>query len=317
MSFKVGDKEIKPGEKVKGFIKVGEASTHDVNMPYVVVNGTKPGPTLCVLGGIHPLEYASIEGVLRVVKEVEPGKLKGTLLVVPVVNTEGFNARAAFNNPIDYVNQNRVFPGDPTGTMSRRVAAALFENFVSKADALIDSHGGDLTEDIYKFVIVGNTENKEVYQKMLDMAACYDTLYTASTDIGGGTGVALNKYGIPAITPESGTPYPVREEEVAFHYHGIINVMKYMGMLEGQPEIKKDVTVNPKSVRLYAERGGLWRQKVRAGQRVKKGEELGEIVNLFGDTLQTVVAPYNGVANNSRTSMVVNSGDTLLSVLNI
>jgi hypothetical protein len=317
LSFKVGDKEIKSGEKVKGFIKIGEASTHDVNMPYVVVNGTKPGPTLCVLGGIHPLEYASIEGVLRVVKEVEPGKLKGTLLVVPVVNTEGFNARAAFNNPIDYVNQNRVFPGDPTGTMSRRVAAALFENFVSKADALIDSHGGDLTEDIYKFVIVGNTENKEVYQKMLDMATCYDTLYTSSTDIRGGTGVALNTYGIPAITPESGTPYPVREEEVAFHYNGIINVMKYMGMLEGQPEIKKGVKVNPKSVRLYAERGGLWRQKVRAGQRVKKGEELGEVVNLFGDTLQTVVAPYDGVANNSRTSMVVSSGDTLLSVLDI
>ena len=317
MSFKVGDKEIKPGEKVKGFIKVGEASTHDVNMPYVIVNGSESGPTLCVLGGIHPLEYASIEGVLRVVKEVEPGKLKGILVVVPVVNTEGFNARAAFNNPIDYVNQNRVFPGDPTGTMSRRVAAALFKNFVSKADALIDSHGGDLTEDIYKFVIVGQTDDKEVQQKMLDMAACYNSLYTASMAIVGGTGVALKEYGIPAITPESGTPYPVREEEIAFHHDGIINVLRYMGMLDGQPEVRKDIKVNPESVRLYAERGGFWRQKVRAGQRVKKGEELGEVVNLFGDTLQTVVAPYDGVANNSRTSMVVNSGDTLLSVLNI
>ena len=56
---------------------------------------------------------------------------------------------------------------------------------------------------------------------------------------------------------------------------------------------------------------------MRAGQRIKRGEELGEVVNLFGDTLQTVVAPYDGVANNSRTSMVVNSGDTLLSVLDI
>jgi len=150
MSITIGDKEIRRGEKARGFVKAGEASTHDVRIPYVVVNGKEEGPTLCVLGGIHPLEYASIRGVLRVAQEVEPGDLKGTLILVTVVNTDGFNARAAFNNPVDYVNQNRVFPGDPAGTMSRRVASALFENFVSKADALIDSHGGDLTEDIYK-----------------------------------------------------------------------------------------------------------------------------------------------------------------------
>jgi len=317
MSIKIGETEIKKGEKVKGFIKVGEASTHDVNMPYIVINGSEAGPRLCVLGGIHPLEYASILGVLRVAKEVEPGDLKGTLIIVPVVNTDGFNARAAFNNPIDYVNQNRVFPGDPEGTMSRRVADALFENFVSKADALIDSHGGDLTEDIYKFVIVGNAEDPDVHQKMVDMASCYDSLYTRVTDIKGSTKEALDKYGIPCITPESGTPYPVREEEIAFHRDGIVNVLKYFGMLEGEPEMKKDVPVNPEQVRLCAERGGLWLQKVNAGEAVKKGQVLGEVVNLFGETLQTVEAPFDGVANNSRTSNVANSGDTLLWVIKI
>ncbi len=33
--------------------------------------------------------------------------------------------RVPRNNPIDYVNQNRVFPGDPEGTMSRRVAHVI------------------------------------------------------------------------------------------------------------------------------------------------------------------------------------------------
>jgi hypothetical protein len=317
MSFKIGEKEIGKGEKAKGFVKVGEASTHDVRMPYVVVNGEGDGPTLCVLGGIHPLEYASIRGVLRIAQEIEPGSLKGTLVLVTVVNTDGFNARAAFNNPIDYVNQNRVFPGDPEGTMSRRVADALFENFVSKADALIDSHGGDLTEDIYKFVIIGNAEDPDVRQKMVDMASCYDSLYTRVTDIRGSTKEALDKYGIPCITPESGTPYPVREEEIAFHRDGIVNVMKYFGMLEGEPEMKKNVPVNPEQVRLFAERGGLWLQRVNAGEVVKKGQVLGEVVNLFGETLQTVKAPFDGVANNSRTSNIANSGDTLLWMIKI
>ena len=316
MSITIGEVEVKSGEKTKGFVKVGEAPAHDVLMPYIVVNGGEPGPTLCVIGGIHPLEYASIEGVLRVAKEIEPKDLNGTLLIVPVVNTNGFEARVAFNNPIDYVNQNRVFPGDETGTMSRRVAHTLFTEFVSKADALIDSHGGDLTEDINRFVIVGRTDDKELARKMIEMASCYDSHYTRVSDIRGSTGEALNKYGIPCLTPESGTPYPVREEEIAFHHDGIMNVMRYMGMLEGEPEMRK-LKVNPEQVRLYAKHGGIWRQMVEAGQRVKEGELLGEVVDLFGETLQKVVAPFDGIANNSRTSHVVNTGDTLLSVIKV
>ncbi len=66
MSIKIRDKIIQKGEKVKGYVKVAEASTHDVNMPYIVVNGALEGPKLCVLGEwVHPLEYAGIEGILK------------------------------------------------------------------------------------------------------------------------------------------------------------------------------------------------------------------------------------------------------------
>lgn len=316
LSITIGEVNIEEGEKIKGFLKIGEAPAHDITMPYIVINSSQPGPRLCILGGIHPLEYASVEGVLRVSQEVEPGDLNGALLVVPVVNTNGFEARAAFNNPIDYVNQNRVFPGDPAGTMSRRVADALFKEFVSKAEYLIDSHGGDLTEDINRFVIIGNTEDEDIHDKMVDMASCYDAHYIRVTDIKGSTKEALDIYGIPCITPESGTPYPVREEEIMFHRDGIINVMKYLGMLEGEPEMRK-LKINPAMERMYAGRGGIWRQKVKAGQRVEEGMVLGEVVNLLGETLQTLRAPFDGIANNSRTSCVANTGDTLLWVIKV
>ncbi|MFP3950663.1 MAG: succinylglutamate desuccinylase/aspartoacylase family protein [Candidatus Bathyarchaeia archaeon] len=316
MSIKIEDREVPRGEKVKGFIKVGETPSHDVTIPYIIIRGDVDGPVLCVLGGVHALEYASIRGVIRVIDEVEPEDLSGTLIAIPVVNMEGFDDRAAFINPIDYVNQNRVFPGDPEGTMSRRVANALFENFVSKADALIDSHGGDLTEDISRFVIIGKTDDGTIRQKMVDMASCYDAHYIRVTDIKGSTKEALDLYGIPCITPESGTPYPVREEETEFHRKGILNVMRYMGLLDGEPEIR-ELAVDPEQVKLYAERGGIWLQDVDAGQPVKEGDALGEVINVFGDTLQTVKAPFNGVANNSRTSSVVNSGDTLLYVVKV
>ena len=65
--------------------------------------------------------------------------------------------------------------------------------------------------------------------------------------------------------------------------------------------------VNPEQTKFQAE----------AGERVKEGQVIGEVVNLFGDTLQMVTAPYDGVANSSRTSMVANEGDTLINVVKV
>jgi hypothetical protein len=313
----IGDEVIELGEKVKGLVKVGETPSHDVNLPYIIIRGEASGSTLCILGGVHALEYASIEGVQRIARDLEPKDLKGSLIIVPVVNMEGYDDRAAFINPIDHVNQNRVFPGDPEGSMSRRVAAGLFEHFISKADALIDSHGGDLTEDINKFVIIGKSDDDdEIYKKMVDMACCYDAHYIRETDIQGSTKEALGLYGIPCITPESGTPYPVREEEITFHHHGILNVMRYLGMIQGRPEMR-ELPINPEQTKISSEYGGLWHQEVEAGQRVEEGDFLGRVYNIFGEELQTVRAPFPGIANNSRTSSSVNSGDTLIYVVKI
>jgi hypothetical protein len=316
LSIKIGEASIQRGEKVKGFLKVGEGSTHDIVMPYIVVNGSKAGPKLCVLGGVHPLEYASIEGVLKMANAIEPAKLKGVLILLPLVNTDGFHAKAAFNNPIDYVNQNRVYPGDPNGTMSRRVANIVFTEFVSKSEYLIDSHGGDLTEDINKYVIIANTDDKILQKKMIEMAECYDSHFTQTTNIVGSSKEAMTKYKIPCITPETGTPYPVREEEVEWHYEGITNVMKLLGMIEGKPKLKKQ-KLDPHIERAISQNGGLWIQKVPAGAKVKKGELLGEVLNMLGETLQRVESPIAGIICTTRTSVTVNEGDVLAAIAEV
>ena len=311
MSLNVVSVQIEPGQRIQGYLKVGEASTHDVRLPYIVINGREPGPTLCVLGGVHSLECASVEGALRVVREIELGDLKGTLIVVPVVNVEGFHARTPYHNALDHLNQNRVFPGDPARTMTSRVAHAVFQEFVSKADYLIDLHSGDLGEDATRGVFIWKTEDENLHAGMVEMASCFNVQYIESMAINGSTGEALNMYGIPALMTESGTPFPLREEDIAFQSDGVINYMKLNGMLDGEPRIA-NVPVDPPSQRLYSEHGGIWRKRVEVGQRVKVGTVLGEIANLFGETLQTVTAPFDGVANVIKTYYEVNTGDTLL-----
>jgi len=70
-------------------------------------------------------------------------------------------------------------------------------------------------------------------------------------------------------------------------------------------------------IRDRAERGGIWRRDVEAGERVREGQRLGEVSDLVGGTLQEVTAPFDGVVSFLRTHYSVNAGDTLLWVAEI
>ena len=316
MSFIVGDTVIEQNTVHRGWVDVGEATTHTVRIPYIVINGLKDGPTLTVLGGVHALECAPVEAIFRLADTIRPEQVSGKLILVPVVNTEGFHARKSYHNIIDHLNQNKVFPGDPEASITKRVAYHIFDKFVSKSDVLIDAHSADLGEDVTKGIFVYKTEDKALYGKMIELAGCYRSALIETTNIAGNTGEAVNVYGIPCLMIESGAPYPIREADVEYHYDGVVNVMKYMGMIHGEAE-RSTQLVDPNAKRLWAAKGGAWRRLVEPGQRVKKGEKVGSVCNLIGETIQEAHAPFDGVVTFLRVHYSVNAGDTLLWVAEI
>lgn len=316
MTFKVGDTVIEQNTVHRGWVDVGEATTHTVRIPYIVINGLKGGPTLTVLGGVHALECAPVEAIFRLADTIRPEQVSGKLILVPVVNTEGFHARKSYHNILDHLNQNKVFPGDPEASITKRVAYHIFEKFVSKSDALIDAHSADLGEDVTSGIFVYKTEDKALYGKMIELAGCYRSTLIETTNIAGNTGEAVNVYGIPCLMIESGAPYPIREADVEYHYDGVVNVMKYMGMIHGEAE-RSTQLVDPNAKRLWAAKGGAWRRLVEPGQRVKKGEKVGSVCNLIGETIQDAHAPFDGVVTFLRVHYSVNAGDTLLWVAEI
>ena len=170
----VNDFEISSGEIRKGYLRIAQASTHSVQLPYIIINGSREGPVLTVLSGVHSVEYAPIEAVLRLAEEVIPEILRGTLILLPVVNTEGFHALKSYENLLDHLNQNKVFPGDPEGSMTRRVANAVFSHFVAKSTHLVDLHSADLGEDATRGMFIYRTEDQGLRSQMLDMALCFD-----------------------------------------------------------------------------------------------------------------------------------------------
>jgi len=313
--IEVRDVRAEPDEKAFGFLEVGSSSVNTYRIPVAVINGIEEGKTLGVLGGIHGTEFASIEAVIRVIQELDPKKMRGAVLAVPVVNGPQFEHRSAFLSPFDRLNQNRVFPGNPEGTLSRRAAHVVFSEVVSRCDALLDNHGGDITEDIDDMVIARQGDDEEVNRVARDMAACYPTRYISLMERGGGlTMTAMDEYGIPCVTSEAGTPYPVRERHVRFHYEGIMNNLRYFGILEGEPEMVKPL-VNPKRYRFTAKRGGIWHSFVELGQSVRAGEEVGNMTDLFGNVLETYEAPEDAVVSFLRVFYSVNCGEPLIGLV--
>jgi hypothetical protein len=102
-----------PGEKTKGFLGAGTTSVNTYRVPLAVISGAEKGRTIGIIGGTHGTEFAGIEAVIRAIKALDPKRMWGTVLAVPVLNGPQFEHKTPFLNPFDRKNLNSVFPGDP------------------------------------------------------------------------------------------------------------------------------------------------------------------------------------------------------------
>ena len=130
--------------------------------PFFSIVGAKRGPTFLVTAGIHAAEYTGIEAAIRLGRTIDPAEVRGTIVVVPLLNRPGFYERSIYVNPEDNDNMNRVFPGRPDGTWSERFAYHFLNDVIVGADYAIDLHAGDMIEDLVPFVGYSETGQEDV-----------------------------------------------------------------------------------------------------------------------------------------------------------
>ena len=110
--------------------------------PVLVINGKNPGDTLCMTAAIHGDELNGVEIIRRVMYDIDPKKLTGKIIGVPIVNIKGFQRGSRYLS--DRRDLNRNFPGDAKGSLAARIAHSLFNEVIAHCDALIDLHTGSL-----------------------------------------------------------------------------------------------------------------------------------------------------------------------------
>src|SRR2546421_8506063 len=162
------------GERATGaFTFSGDEGLAKYEWPYVAIAGLVAGPTVLVTAGIHAAEYTGIEAAIPLGRTISPDSVRGTILILPLLNRPGFYERSIYVNPQDGDNLNRLFPGRPDGTWGERFAHRLLTEIVMQCDHGIDLHAGDLIEDLTPFVIYRQTGDADLDGRIRKMANAY------------------------------------------------------------------------------------------------------------------------------------------------
>jgi len=264
---------LKSGEVTRGSILCTELEDGSpVNIPYFVIRGKRKKPVLLINAAIHGEELNGIEVINRVFENIKPKNLHGTILGVPVVNTLAFRARSRVD-PIDGKNLNRVFPGKKEGTVTERIAYHFFNSFVKKADFGIDLHTGSKGH-----LLVPHPRMRTLsdFKPPLEYSRALGTEFIFQNEGEKGMlNIEAGKIGIPIVCFEIGVAGVLDEYYIRAGLKGVMNFMKYFGMIEGRPEIPKQQVLLKGYQEIVSQIGGLFYPYVKPGDVVKKKQLVG------------------------------------------
>jgi len=304
------------GTKTFGSFAFKHPALAMLSWPYISIRGRRDGPTLCISAAMHGSEYAGIEAALRIAHELQPDDVRGHVVVLPVLNQPAFWGHAAHVVPLDGKNPSQVYPGRRDGTVSEVMAAYLFDEVFSRCDALVDLHGGDVMERLTPFTIYQATDDPATEAKSRALAVSYGFPIAVRRGadvlrkpVPGYMTAAAAARGIPAIVAEAGGEAQARPVDIDAHVAGLRGVLAHLGLVAGSAPQTEPRTVEWTFV--FAPQDGLFSWTTDIGQRIRSGQVLGSLRDLWGRRLEDLVSPVDGEMLFFNTSRAAKRGDLL------
>ena len=284
----------------------------DMVIPVEVVRGRKPGPTLFVSAAIHGDEINGVEIIKRLLGRSGLGSIHGTLIAVPVVNVFGFNTNSRYLP--DRRDLNRCFPGNNLGSLASVMASLFMNEVVSKCTHGIDLHTGAIHRTNLPQI---RADLDDSNTRILAEAFGVPVIINSSTRDGSLREAAAN-LGIQMLLYEGGEALRYDEKAIQCGLHGILSVMRTIGMLPGlksrRHKIGEHVFMANKSTWVRAPISGSLSTKIKPGSRVKEGEVLGVLSDPFGEGRVEVKASKTGIVIGMTMIPLVSHGDGLFHI---
>jgi N-alpha-acetyl-L-2,4-diaminobutyrate deacetylase len=291
--FKIQNVECPVGEKVNDYLTV-----HEITL----VNGVGEGPILLINGGEHGSEYNGPAGCLKLIDTIDPNKINGKVILVPMVNTLAFEYRWMHGNPADYRDLTSCYVDEvPKGGSgppkhSYQLAVTFYKEIISKAKYRLNLHGGDIEEDLLTGTMYTRIGDETRDNSNLAMARDFGWEWIRESI----RRPQLNapprpqRYMPMTVGTEAGGMGRCQSDLSEMVLKGCNNTLKHLKMMDGKIDKPKNAKVfNP--YHIYCSRGGLFISHVRAGDLIKEKDVLGEIRNLNGKIVEEIIAPTDGI----------------------
>ncbi|UUA11552.1 MULTISPECIES: succinylglutamate desuccinylase/aspartoacylase family protein [Streptomyces] len=291
----VGTLSAEPGTKTRGTVPA-DLGTLTVDIPLTLVNGARPGPRVVITAGVHGGEFTGIDAATRLAALLEPGEVRGQIVLCPVANPPAVYQGRLGVSPVDGVNINRVFPGDPEGGPTERLAAWLFTHLLDGAEAYIDLHSGGIDEVLRDFVGYRLTGNPELDARTADMAhsvGIEDVILGLNAE-GGNSHAAAARQGIPAILVETGD-LGERDPAIARRLvDGLYGVLARLGVLESETRNSTAVREWVWVAGVTSDATGLWYPEFSLGDDVTEGQVIGRVIDPADGREHKIHTPASG-----------------------
>jgi predicted deacylase len=307
-AFEIGGETIAAGSRRTVDLPVSVLSDHtQVNLSVHVIHGRRNGPTIFVSAGIHGDEVIGVEIVRRLLRAPNLAALRGTLIVVPIVNTYGFLNHSRYLP--DRRDLNRSFPGNPNGSLASRLAHLFLTEVVSRCDHGIDLHSAAIHRtNLAQIRVSPNNANTLELAKVFGAPVILTSL---SRD--GSLRSAATEKNCDVLLYEAGEGLRFDEMAVRAGVAGILRVMHHLELVNAQGISKpKAASILCASSRwLRAPTGGLLRTFKAEGDVVKEGEVLAAVSDPFGEQEEELLAPTDGIIAGRAVLPIVNEGDAI------
>jgi len=280
----------KPGKQT-GFFNIPH-SPHDdawgaTRIPLCVIKNGE-GPTAILMGGNHGDEYEGPITLGEIIRDLDPGMVSGRLIILPALNLPAALAGRR-TSPVDGLNLNRTFPGDPIGSLTQQITAYVSDHIYPLGDAMLDLHSGGSSLDILPSAIIEPAPTAEHRQRNVAAVLAFDAPLTVVIDNLGDprTSTATSvRAGLTTVGTEmagSGTVSPIALDICR---RGVRNVLSHLGILAPAPGSERHHADQP-ILRIpgppgyvFATTEGVFEGEHRLGTMVQAGQVAGRIHNL-------------------------------------
>lgn len=319
--FDVGTAVAAPGERAFGYVSVPLAHGEEVRVACWVIQGragrgqaTSSGPVLYVHATQHGNELSGIEVVRRVAQSVDPRRLRGTLIAVPIANPLAFQWRRHhyLQRPEEAyqarpeLDLDHCWPGRPDGTHVERLAHALWEQAIRQATHVLDLHAWNRWQAAATTVRAWHAPSLELAKAFgLWVQARWQPSPADNEPFGSVTGMAI-RHGKAACAPNFTGQWDIFEPQVRRGVAGLRRVLRFLSLLPpAGRERSADGVVGRAAtppvfsveqlVDVTVAEAGIFLPRVRPEARVRRGTVLGVLVRLDTFEMQPVQSPIDAL----------------------